>query len=309
MNKLFICAGLAVAVLLSACKKEDLGSAPSNLDATTLSYEAQEGAVVLKWAVPDNAEYHYIEVLYKHPGTGKEHKRLASIHSSSITIDNLLKAYGPIEYKLTPVGKKGARGTTQTISAECLAKPIVRQVVGNSATQLTLNANEMWTDTNQTNDGHGLPGLIDGNNGTFWHMKWSPASPFPHYLVVKLPENVGSAISFYWKGRNNQGRINPKTLEIYGSNTEFTGTTNNPADFSEALYSDLHLIGTVTGMPDALAAEYTSSPIILNASYRYLWFKFKEGHNNTNFSAIAEWKIFKHQVEVYNPETGERTRN
>lgn len=306
MKRAFIYA-LALSSLLLGCKKDDLGPAATNLDASSLSYEAREGSVVLKWQVPDNANYQYIEVLYKHPGTGKEHKRLASIHANSIEIDNLLNKYGEIEYRLTPVTKQGARGTTQSITAQCLAKPIIRQVVENSQQQLTLTASEMWTDSNQDNDGQGLPGLIDNNPATFWHMKWSPATPFPHYLVVKLPEDVGSAISFYWKGRNNQGRINPKEIEVYGSNMAFTGATNNAADFNPASYSDLELITTVTGMPDALAAEFSSTPALLTKPYRYLWFKFKSGHNNANFSAIAEWKVYKHKVQVYNPETEERT--
>ena len=307
MKKLFIYTAIALASTFVSCKKDGpTGPAPTNLDASSFSHEAREGAVILKWATPDNANYKYIEVKYFHPGTQKEHLRLASVHANQIEIDELLKAYGVIEYKLTPVTAGGVRGTTQVIAAECLAKPIVKRVVENSKTELTLNANEMWTDSNQENDGQGLPGLIDGNNDTFWHIKWSPATNFPHYLVVKLPEDLGSAFSFYWKGRNNRNRQNPKVVEVYGSNTAFTGTTNNAGDFDMSRYNDLELINTFSGMPDGQGADYNSNAIILAKPYRYIWFKIKEGHNSTQFSAVAEWKVYKHKVEIYNPETGER---
>lgn len=309
MNKLFISAGLALAVVFSACKKEDLGPAPSNLDATTLTHEAEEGAVVLKWNVPDNASYKYIEVKYMHPDTKKEHTRLASIHATSIRIDNLLKRYGAIEYKLTPVGEGGARGTTHTYAAECLAVPTTYQVVENSATELRLTAddNNMWTDSHQDGDGTGLPALIDNVHTTYWHIKWSPATTFPHYLVVKLPEAV-SSMSFYWKGRNNANRNNPTKIKVYAGNEPFTGAMHNQdRGLFQQYITKLKEIKEVSGMPTAQAAEYTSSPMIFTGEkYQYVCFEILEGNNSTSWSALAEWKVFKHQIQTYNPETGEK---
>lgn len=308
MKKLFIYSALLLGLVTTSCSKDDKGPAPTNLDATTLTHEAQEGAVVLKWTVPDDANYKYIEVKYTHPDTKKEHTRLASIHANSIKIDNLLKRFGAVEYKITPVSATGARGTTHTYSAECLAVPTTYRVVDNSATELRLTAddNNMWTDSHQEGDGTGLPALIDNVHTTYWHIKWSPATPFPHYLVVKLPEAVGS-MSFFWKGRNSGGRNNPTKLKIYAGNVPFSGAMHNQdrALFQEYI-TKLKEIKEVSGMPNTQAAEYTSSPVIFpEEKYQYICFEILEGHNSTAFSALAEWKVYKHKVQTYNPETGE----
>lgn len=308
MKRLFIYSALALATAFTSCKKDDLGPAATNLDSNTFQATAKEGAVKLQWAIPDNANYKYIEVKYNHPGTKKEHTRLASVHADTILIDGLLAAYGNIEYRLTPVTKTGNRGTTQKIVAQCLPVPATTRVIESSKAEITLTADKMWTDSNQENDGQGLPGLIDNNSNTFWHMKWSGATSFPHYLVVQMPEPVTGAISFYWKGRNHNNRNNPKKLEIWGSNKDFTGTTNQPAGFTLETHEPT-LLANVEGMPNTQGGEYSSVPVVVNGSYKYLWVKFTEGHGSSEYSALAEWKFYKYQTETYNPETGETTRN
>ena len=309
MKRLFIYSALALATAFTSCKKDDLGPAATYLDSNTFSATAKEGAVKLQWAIPDNANYKYVEVKYNHPGTKKEHTRLASVHADTILIDGLLAAYGNIEYRLTPVTKTGNRGTTQKIVAQCLPVPAITRVIDTSKAEITLTANKMWTDSHQTNDGQGVAGLIDNNPATYWHMKWSPATAFPHYLVVQVPEPVTGAISFYWKGRNNTNRQNPKKVEIWGSNTDFTGSTNAAEGFTLDTHAPTLLGKVESGMPDTQAAEYNSGTFIFDGSYKYLWVKFVEGYNSPNFSAIAEWKFYKYQTETYNPETGETTRN
>lgn len=308
MKNLFIYSGLALALLFNSCKKDDLGPAASNLDASTIQVEELVGAIKLKWSIPDNANYKYIEVKYHHPKTKKEHLRLASIHADTIRIDGLLRSYGDIEYRLTPVTAKGARGTTHKVSATCLALPAVKKVVPNSATQITLDASTMWTDSNQDGDGGGLPAIIDGQNNTYWHMKWNGGSSFPHYLVTKFAEPISGAISFYWKGRDHNNKNNPKKIEVWGSNTAFTGSTNNTSDFNLDNYSAT-LLATIEGMPDGKGAEYNSPAIILENSYTHIWIKVLSAHGSSDGKhiALSEWKYFKHKVQIYDPETGQTT--
>lgn len=309
MKNLFIYSGLALALLFGSCQKEDLGPAASNLDASTIQVEERAGAVKLKWAIPDKANYKYIEVKYHHPKTKKEHMRLASIHSDNILIDGLLRSYGEIEYRLTPVTPKGARGTTHKVAATCLAVPAVKKVVPNSASQITLDANNMWTDSHHQGDGQGLPGLIDSDPGTYWHMKWGgDATIFPHYLVTKFSEPLSGAVSFYWKGRNNGNRNNPRKIEVWGSNTNFAGRTNNASDFNLENHA-AKLLATFEGMPDGQAAEYTSPTILLEESYTHIWIKVVSAHGRSDNKhiALAEWKYFKHRVQIYDPETGQTT--
>ncbi|MDY3089552.1 MAG: DUF4959 domain-containing protein [Porphyromonas sp.] len=312
MKRLFIYSALALAAAFTSCKKDDLGPAATNLDANTFSATASAGAVKLQWAIPDNANYKYVEVKYNHPGTKKEHTRLASIHADTILIDGLLAAYGDIEYRLTPVTKTGNRGTTHKIVATCLPVPATTRVVDGTKEEITLTANKMWTDSNETSagDNGGMPALIDNNVGTFWHVRWSSdVRTFPHHLVVELPEAISGAVSFYWKGRNNTGINNPKRLRILGFNEPFTGQTNVASGFNLANYQATEIASVQSGMPETQAAEYNSATFIFNGSYKYLWVEFQEERLGRNWIALAEWKFYKYQTETYNPETGETTRN
>lgn len=320
MKKLLVYTVALLGGFLTSCQKDTtMGPAATNLDASTITHEAGEGTVTLKWETPKDANYKYIEVKYHHPKTNKQHLRLASKFSTSIQIDELLAAFGEIEYSLTPVTAGGKRGQTVLYKAQCNPLPKRREVVENTAVELPLTAEKMWTDTHHPsgNDAGGMAALIDGRNDTYWHMRWdTPAREFPHYLVVELSEPITQAMSFYWKGRNNQNKQNPKKIAVFATNKPFVGTTNNPGDFDESKYNLVRLFSTknsagqlvdfsFTGMSDEVAAEYTSPAKLFDGSYKYLWFKFEEGHNSPKWSAIAEWKIFKHKVREFDPETGE----
>lgn len=84
----------------------------------------RKGAVKISWKIPGSANYEYIRVTYTHPGTGKEHIRLASVYADHIVIDGLLKRYGAIELKLMPVTAKGREGEVRTynIRVACAAQ-------------------------------------------------------------------------------------------------------------------------------------------------------------------------------------------
>lgn len=314
MKKAFIYTALALLAITTSCKKDDLGPAATNLDASSVVATARVGAVHLQWNTPDKANYKYVEVKYNHPGTKKEHTRLASVHADTILIDGLLRSYGEIEYRLTPVTAKGNRGTTVTVTAQCETVPAVKRVVDGSKTEIPLTIDAVWTDSNQNNDGQGLQGLIDNDPATFWHMIWGngqTATAFPHFLVVKVPEPVSGAISFYWKGRDNNGINNPKRLRIWGSNTPFTGQTNQRNDFVnfQTTHAPVEIASVQSGMPETKAAEYNSATFIFDGSYQYLWVEFQEDRTANPFSAIATWKFFKYKVQTYDPETGETTEN
>lgn len=313
MKRLFIYSALALATAFTSCKKDDLGPAATNLDANTFSATASAGAVKLQWAIPDNANYKYVEVKYNHPGTKQEHTRLASVYADTILIDGLLAAYGDIEYRLTPVTKTGNRGTTHKIVATCLPVPATTRVVDGTKQEITLSASKIWADSHHEGDGGGPQALVDGRNDTYWHAKYGGgATPFPHYVVVELPEAASGAISFYWKGRNSGGRDNPKRLRILGSNTAFAGPTNARDAFVNFMSTQnpVEIASVQSGMPDTQAADYNSGTFIFDGSYKYLWIEFQEqrtaGHA---YMALAEWKFYKYQTETYNPETGETTRN
>lgn len=305
MKKIFVYALAGVLTLSSlavSCTKEDKGPAPTNIEASSLATESQEGKVKISWAIPNKANYKYIKVTYVHPDTKKEHVRLASVYADHIIIDGLLGRHGEITFKLVPVTATGVEGKTEAVTASAKPLPKVTQIVPDTASELKLDATKMWTDSNQPGDGGGLPAIIDNNPNTFWHMTWNGGQPFPHYLVIELPEPV-SSLSTYWRGRLHPNRNNPRDMEVWVSNEPFDGT-------SYAAYaSDAKSVkvATYTAMPDGQGAEYTSNAILLPAKYKYVCYKITAGHNSPKFSALSEWKVFKHKLSVYDPETNETT--
>jgi chitobiase len=300
MNKIFIALMLGSLALVSSCKKEDLGAKPTDLDQASITAEPGPGSILLKWSIPQGADYRYVRVSYTNPATNKPAMRLASIHSDTLRVDGLLARYGTIEFKICPIGEKGAEGTTHTISAQAKPLPKITKITDAAAEKLVLaaGADDLFVSDPESSEGPKAH-LIDNNNGTFYHESWSGTKrPMPHYIVMKLPRTV-KAFHFFMKARNNGNRSNPVEMGIYTSDS-FDGNFDLEANKAA-------LVKSLTGLPDAQAADYTSPVMLADKAYTYVWFQIKKVYNNQAYAALAELHVFAHKTEVYDPETGETT--
>lgn len=61
-------------------------------------------------------------------------------------------------------------------------------------------------------DGQGVPGMLDGNNGTYFHSSWGASAGGAHYLEVTLPEGEYTSFSFGFVSRN--WRTTPTHIEV-----------------------------------------------------------------------------------------------
>ncbi len=329
MNKKLILAFALVGTIFATSCKEDKGPAPTDLDVATLTAKPAEGAVVLRWKIPEGANYKYVRVDYTIPRTEitkdyvieEDHRtRLSSIYENvkketaengntiwetvdkgykSITIDNLLNKFGELTFNLTPISADGVCGKTISIKATANGLPKTIEYVDKKKETID-PATQAWADNPDPNEGP-LKDLFDGDAKTFYHMNWHNTTPFPHYIVIKL-NKPAEAISFDYICRDNGGKINPKRIQVWASNA-FDGTT-----FAPEGQGAVKVGAELTDLPDAKAASYASDVIKLGAAYQYIWFQILEGHNNPNFSAIAEWKVYSYTKQVYDPETGETTK-
>lgn len=299
MKKLFIYSAIALVGLLASCKKDEVtGPEATNLDpATITTHSVGEGVVTLKWATPDAANYKYIEVKYRVPGESEDRLRLASVHSDTIRIENLLAAYGDVEYRLTPVTKGGKRGTTQTYKAQCLPVP---ERTDDVATKLPLKATELWSNAPEPSEGP-IANLVDGNTGTYFHTQWSGTQKdLPHYIVAKLPTEVAyKVINITYTNRSGGNHSAPKNVEVLVSK-EFDGTTFNPEQFGAVQ------IGTEENLKPGNTVVNKLPNYTLNDTYNYLWFKVTATTGNTKFFSMGEFEVFRHKITIFNPETGER---
>lgn len=302
MKKIFLyaCASAWVCFTYIGCQKDDLGPLPVNIDASSLATESREGAVKISWKIPEAANYEYIRVTYQHPGTGKEHRRLASVYADHIVIDNLLKRYGPIAFKLVPLTAWGREGEVRTVTAEALALPKITKIVTQSKKQMTVDPTQIWA-SNPQNDQEGrVANLVDNDYNTILHFSWSSPKPFPHYIVMKMPDPV-ETVSFFLKNRTHANNNNrPKSMNLWVS-AAFDGKTFHPADFSA------HKVAEFRGMPQGSGTEIVSPGYILPSEMQYVWFEVIEPHGNQQWFSVAEIKLYRYKVEVYDPETGETT--
>ncbi|MBQ8271120.1 MAG: glycoside hydrolase N-terminal domain-containing protein [Bacteroidaceae bacterium] len=86
-------------------------------------------------------------------------------------------------------------------------------------------SNADHNDYNSSKDGGGVPALIDGESGTFFHTNWNNAVTAindDHFIEVNLgDENAVSEFKFYYQARTGSGLGDyPKTIKIQGSNND-----------------------------------------------------------------------------------------
>ncbi|RNC63843.1 hypothetical protein D7D25_14095 [Proteiniphilum sp. X52] len=73
--------------------------------------------------------------------------------------------------------------------------------------QIPLTSDMLSANATQENDGHGLPGLVDGVKNTFYHTLWSKVSPGgkPHFVQMNLNEPVQYLRIAYSSRHNGDG--------------------------------------------------------------------------------------------------------
>lgn len=279
MKKLFyiLCGVLS----MYACKDDAEKVVPSNI--SNVTYEAGAGSVLLRWAVPADSAYEFVRVTYNDPWTGKNNTLLASRYSDSLRVNNMLKKFGEYTFTLQPVSSTGHTGEAVTVTATCNARPA--DVVIASSQPIALTVDMLSTNSVQAGDGGGLAALLDGDATTFFHSQYSPAI-FPAWIDVALTEAV-SSFSFGYQNRNNaNGKA--QTIEVYGSNDK----------------TNWDLLSTISsGLPTAASSAYTSNEIrSYPTTYTNLRFKVTASGGGNTFFNMAEFKLTKNTLTVYDPE-------
>ena len=83
--------------------------------------------------------------------------------------------------------------------------------------EIPLTEDDIYANCNEVLPGQsgGIPALIDGNPGTYFHSLWSGGTPQEHYIEVTLPDGEYSAFSFQMVAySSNHTRAFPRELEI-----------------------------------------------------------------------------------------------
>jgi len=115
--------------------------------------------------------------------------------------------------------------------------------------------------------------LLDGNNSTYWHSRWSSnATTPPHVLLIDMTQKQ-NANGIYFVQRNNQR--NAKTIKIWiGDDPDHMELVTNPTATLQQVYTKQEI---AFGSPK---------------TFRYFKVEFDDAWDGTQFVAMAEIGIF-----------------
>ncbi len=155
---------------------------------------------------------------------------------------------------------------------------------------LITRADQLSSNASATNDGQGLPALIDGNSETYWHSEYEGLVDEEHYVQVDLGAPLVLAddedLVVYLQRRHNHKGNHPTIMRIEGS--------LDGASWSHVAYAFFVYRGVRT-------KEY-SSRIHPSAVYRYLRFTVTAnnsrsyndvGGRHIRFMNMAEFNIIR----------------
>lgn len=118
----------------------------------------------------------------------------------------------------------------------------------------------LYTNAQEASEGP-IADLIDGNNATFFHTRWSDNGAsddgMPHSITIDLGGNTISAFGFNYVTRSGAANDYPAEISVQGS--------NDGIEFEEIAY--------VTGLPAGSGKSYSSEPIEAEQSYSFIRFE------------------------------------
>ncbi|WP_316793669.1 discoidin domain-containing protein [Pedobacter frigoris] len=237
MNKIYLYATLLACAVMTSCSKDE-NTLKNPTSIANVNAEPRVGGVVLKWTLPKDSNFLYLEVRYQKKG--QTIKRLVSKNIDSVVITGLLNKLD-YTFEIQPFNqnKKEVKGgeiiTTGKITP--VKRPIATTYLADQLTQITgITADMLETFTQQSDEGP-KKDLIDGNINTYWHSAWSGnIQPLPHWVRINFPSEttIGSFKYYVRQSTHVTARPNQFAIETSADGVtwkrEWTSTANLPVD-------------------------------------------------------------------------------
>ncbi|MDQ1769270.1 DUF4959 domain-containing protein [Labilibaculum sp. A4] len=279
---------LLAAVFFSSCDKKfevfedtvDGNDLPTNVESVTS--EALPGQILLKWDVPLDSNYYYLQMSYYDHLTEKKVFEVISVYADSILIDNTRAKYGDYEFAFQAFNKNGQGSGKINVVAKSGIAPATETI---TATKIELEASQLSTNNQEPKEGP-IANLIDGNSSSFFHTRWSsPQIPMPQYIQIDLNEPIDD-FQFYLVNREWSQQA-PKIVEIQISNDGVNWET----------------VKTISsGLPSAGGADYTSEIFRPGRTFSHFRYNCLETFNNRNYFNLAEFVLYDVDIDTYDPE-------
>ncbi len=196
--------------LIYSCESDDISvSAPTNI--SNVITEPRVGGAWLKWEIPADSNYTYIEVHYLK--NGKEVVEKSSIYTDTLLIDGLINKE-PTAFKLRTVNDLASAKAFSEYLETGEVTPIAREpkitFFPDDLTKLEVTADMLDTYTQETTEGP-KENLVDGDPATYWHSAWSSnVAPLPHWIQVNFDEPQEMGAIKYWFRQNSSTAGRPQ---------------------------------------------------------------------------------------------------
>ena len=171
------------------------------------------GHITLQWEAPEDVDYSKVKITYYDKVT-KENKEIEidGFKTTSAIIDDTYQCAGEYSFTFKTYGPTGMETES----------PVIITGTSGEASELErviLTVDMLSANATQDGDGGGLPALIDGKGGTYYHSRWhDPVVSEAHYVQIKLNKPL-QGLRFEYDARqtgiNNGGDVTIAT--IYGS--------------------------------------------------------------------------------------------
>ena len=171
------------------------------------------GHITLQWEAPEDVDYSKVKITYYDKVT-KENKEIEidGFKTTSAIIDDTYQCAGEYSFTFKTYGPTGMETESPVIITGTSGEAFELERVILTVDMLSANAT-------QDGDLVGLPALIDGKGGTYYHSRWQdPVVSEAHYVQIKLNKPL-QGLRFEYDARqtgiNNGGDVTIAT--IYGS--------------------------------------------------------------------------------------------
>ena len=168
------------------------------------------GHITLQWEAPEDVDYSKVKITYYDKVT-KENKEIEidGFKTTSAIIDDTYQCAGEYSFTFKTYGPTGMETESPVIITGTSGEAFELERVILTVDMLSANAT-------QDGDGGGLPALIDGKGGTYYHSRWQdPVVSEAHYVQIKLNKPL-QGLRFEYDARqtgiNNGGDVTIATI-------------------------------------------------------------------------------------------------
>lgn len=267
---------------LLACTSEDSNLTPS--DISGLTAEPMEGAVLLKWETPADADFLYIRLQYTNTRTNEEFNKNISTYTNEVLVKDLLARDGEYTFRMTTVSADETY-SPNSCETKCTCLPVLpKTTTVLNRISLAMDANKMRTNAQSPSEGP-LSNLIDGKDDTHFHSDYSSGRPpAPHYVEFQLLFPLPSFVIKTITRKNNDGG-SPEDFELMVSSDGTNWTTLQ------------HEVNYPKGQP------YTSPVLTADQPFSYIRYSVnKRTGGKADYFNLAELELHEAKITTYDPE-------